>query len=77
MSKKTEANLDRIRELENRLAIWIPSRYGGEHHILMEEAVRMLYDYLEIEYERGNSVPAKFIKRLTTGQLKRLAGLKD
>ena len=65
MSKKTEANLDKIRELEDRVRVDVPMADGyGSRCIKTKAAIRMILDHLGLAYEPGVPAPSKLIKVL-------------
>ena len=65
MSKKTEANLDRIRKLEDQVMVDVPDVSGyGSRYIKTNRVVRMILDHLGLAYETGHPSSSKLVKVL-------------
>ena len=66
----------RVDHLASETVVKAPLGHGT-CSIGIKKAVEMMLDYLGLVYESGYPTTAKFVKPLTSEQLKRAAGLKD
>ena len=65
MSKKTEANLDKIRKLQEQVKVDVSSVGGfGTYHLETSKVVRMILDHLGLAYESGMPTTPKIVKVL-------------